>query len=368
MEGTFVGGPMTPLPVTPTKAATPMPTVDQHRTVADRPAAAPKAASTPVQSTANRSPIPYVIGIAVVLLILAGVFLVISNNNNATLIAQQTQTQVAVLALSATATNTNTPEASATTAGTSVPTNTSTLAASPTRRVAPTRTPNLTRTAFAQRANATASALAKATNTPRATATRQTVSNNGDTEDVIAELVESGHISTDEGGVILSADKIDLLIDKVDWSIWMPIEKRVDVFNFVASADITWDAPDENNECGFVLRYTPASQGEDNWTFYIVTIHREGAVKAWVRHEDGYEDEPIFDEETDAIDTDDRATNKLLVVAEGDKFHVFVNGELVGDFTDDSYESGRVEVFGTRFKESKGLVCRFRNVWVWQIE
>jgi len=277
-----------------------------------------------------------------------------------------------VIALSATATSTSTPLATATSTPTIPPTKTPTLAATRTYTKVPSITPNLTRTAFTDRLDKTATALAKVSDTPVPSATSDSGTDNsgdsGSAEAAIAELVKSGVLDSDAGGVVASADKVDLVVENEDESSWDEIEKPVDVFDFVASTDVSWDSPDEHMECGFAFRYSPATDDNKNWTFYIVTLYKNGSVKGWVRDESGYRNDPIFDQKSDVINTENREVNHLVVIGQEDTFRIFVNGHYIGKFSEDTYKSGRVEVFGSRFKDSQSLVCHFRNAWVWQLE
>jgi hypothetical protein len=130
---------------------------------------------------------------------------------------------------------------------------------------------------------------------------------------------------------------------------------------------VTWNAATQDNECGLVFRYTPADTNAKNWTFYAATISRKGTSQAYVRDKKGYRN-PLMQQQTSAIQSNDGGTNHLLVIGQGSKFRFYVNGTQVGTMVDDAYKTGSLALMGIRYSQSTGLVCKFSNVWAWSLQ
>jgi predicted Ser/Thr protein kinase len=326
--------------------------------------------------TGRKFPVPLIAGIAVLAVVLIGGALFLITKGNADAAVHQTNTAVAVIALSATATSTNTPVATAT---------------------VPTRTPNIALTQFAQQMAQTGTAAqiqiraatqtqaAKPTKTPiiptkpptvRPSATKipPTTSNtsnsgfNGAPEDVIAQLVSAGAVSDASGQLSFTADKIDVAVDKPSFENWETADVNAVLSDFVVSATFTWEAPDVNNECGILIRYTPADSGQKNWRYYLISLGRRGGYQAFARDEGGYRKTAFVQKNSALVNADNNAINQLLVIAKGSHFDIYVNGSYAEGFDDPTFKSGRIAVIGTRFEKSTGLLCKFRNVWAWSLK
>jgi hypothetical protein len=102
--------------------------------------------------------------------------------------------------------------------------------------------------------------------------------------------------------------------------------------DFAVSADITWNTDYGNSGCGFILR---SDGNEEDGNHYAVVITRgssghallatmaEGEVVN-VRDLYAYGLDPEFDWKNDT-------TNRLTVVARGQKFSIYTNGTLLGE-------------------------------------
>ena len=74
------------------------------------------------------------------------------------------------------------------------------------------------------------------------------------------------------------------------------------------------------------------------------------------------------DQTSDAIDMANGAVNQFVVVAEGEKFTVYFNGQRQGRFFDNSKQrrEGYFGFFG--WQESGKGSCKFNNSWVWSLD
>ncbi|MEP7286527.1 MAG: protein kinase [Chloroflexota bacterium] len=409
-EGTLVGGPIAPV-LSGSKVATPPKISAPSRA---KPGAPPTRAALPTVKaegdTPRRPPIALIAASVVVLLGIIGGAIFFINGNNTAVATQQTGTAVMLLALSATATPSITPTETYTATSTLTPVPpTATPTITPTvTRVPPTATstPNATLTAFVRMMSttaaredsqtATADSILAATNTAaaqptdepsatkaplptkaRPTSTEASLATTepssqtdtgfqGSPDEVIAQLVSAGELDSGNGTVSASADKMNVVVNKAGFDSWETVNNTAVMSDLVMSADITWAAPDNQNGCGFLLHYTTETSTGNDWTYLLILITREGQYQVYVRDKTGYRKDNVVQDSTDAIHTDDGATNQLLVIVQNDDYKVFINGSQVTSFSESTYKSGEVAVMGGRFEKSKGLVCKFRNVWAWE--
>jgi tRNA A-37 threonylcarbamoyl transferase component Bud32 len=383
------------------------------------------AGATPLASEpARKAPLALIAGAIVVLLALigGGAFLAMSSNNtnqtNTAVVAavnatstqtaaagqtavstSQTGTHVAMIALSASPTPTSTPTATATNTPTETPNardtavaqqmqtvnafqtgaaNTATVQAA--AQLAASATAERKQTATQDALNITATFKALPTNTPtntptrrptatrRPTGTKVAVSTGDKPEDVLAQLQNQGQITSTNGSVVLSKPSMEISAEKAGFNYWDRIDTEVVVADFVMAADVTWDAPDTGNECGFIFRYTEPADDANSRTFYYVSITRDGKYRAYGRDKDGYRSDPIVEQKNSAIQTDDGATNRILLIGQGSDFKLLVNGKVVGTFSDKDYAEGNIGVMAGRGSDSSSLTCKFANIWVYKLE
>ncbi len=66
-----------------------------------------------------------------------------------------------------------------------------------------------------------------------------------------------------------------------------------------------------------------------------------------------------------AIDQDQWATNEIILIAEGEKFTLYINEERIGSFYD--YSKRRLDGYMafTAWQESGASTCEFEHSWVW---
>ncbi len=208
-----------------------------------------------------------------------------------------------------------------------------------------------------------------ATRRPTVTRTPTAAPNNGSgsAQDVVAQLRASGQLTGTGGKVALQADSVEVTVDKPGFDRWNRIDTSVQVTDFVMSAEIAWEGTDTGNQCGLLIRYSAPGDDVQKSTFYTVTISRSGTYQAYARDNTGYRDSPLIQKSSKLIQPDETATNTLLVIAQGNRFKLFINGQLADSFSDPAYRSGNVGVMASRPQSSSGLTCKFKNVWAYSL-
>jgi hypothetical protein len=148
----------------------------------------------------------------------------------------------------------------------------------------------------------------------------------------------------------------------------LEIDEDLSAGNFVLKSDVTWEATGWMY-CGAVFRSEPNIQKGKQYQFYFL---RFSGLPIW--YLDVYQNGSdylgtISKEQTSSdIDMSNGAVNQFVVVAEGEKFTVYFNGNRQGRFFDNSKQrmEGYFGFFG--WQESGTGSCKFNNSWVWSLD
>lgn len=121
---------------------------------------------------------------------------------------------------------------------------------------------------------------------------------------------------------------------------------QVEFTDFVMEADATQLEGPDNNAYGLIFRY-----GLDSSDFYVFAISGDGFYALYIDGGDRESPQMIVDwTETSAV-IQGNATNQLKVVAAGDTFSLYVNGESLGQASDSTLPSGTVGFFAAAADE-----------------
>lgn len=136
--------------------------------------------------------------------------------------------------------------------------------------------------------------------------------------------------------------------------IFVTLMNGVDFTDLVYSADMLWDSDVEAMACALEFR---VADGEN---FTIVYVDRQGGfgVRQVVNGEARLSTYAL----SAAINRDNRATNRLLVVAIGNGLLVYLNGQLAGEFTV-TRETGAALVAAFNYQQANSY-CGFSNIWL----
>ena len=125
--------------------------------------------------------------------------------------------------------------------------------------------------------------------------------------------------------------------------------------NFILGAGVTFETGGKSVGCGVVYRW------EDDRNLDLAYVDTAGGFGV-VQARDGqlttdvYDQGPMVDKEAD----------KLLVVAQGDRVALYVNGALV---TQETVQPGRGRIGVALLNyENVRTRCRWRDIWVWPLE
>jgi len=247
--------------------------------------------------------------------------------------------RVIEVALAPTDTPTFTPTA------TDTPTSTPTETATPTPTDTPTNTPTDTPTATL-------------TATPRPIETPNARPDSIDIDDQAAILASFG-IAEDNGeeADFVEETTVDLTGED-DLLRWESFDGTYT--DFVVSATIHWGPGATEDYCGFRFR------GEGTENLYIVDIDRNGGLYFEYKLDNEWQE--IVDGNGRNINTDQDDTNQLVLIAVGDTFWVYLNGEFAGELVDNTLPSGEVALLAGTYDESDETNCVFEDAWIWTLE
>jgi hypothetical protein len=237
---------------------------------------------------------------------------------------------------------------------TSLPTATFTPTLEPTATpIPPTDTPEPTPTSTPDR-KATESALATA-----------------DAEETIARISETlEEIGlTTEGGSLgwVQTEQISFDLDSHSQMVYDVADPDLVAADFVYKMDIGWDSSGGLAGCGLIFR---SEENFERGAQYQFNTIRLSGFPGWdiERWEYGQFQFNITRRilTSQAINQDSGAVNEFIVVAKGNAYTVYANGDRLSTATDSKIAEGR---FGfLAFQDSGSTTCTFRNGWVWLLE
>lgn len=233
---------------------------------------------------------------------------------------------------------------------TAVPSDTPTLTLTP----LPTYTPTVLPTS-------TPTATPNAAATQSARVTEQTEKESADLTDNLAELgvaVDTGSL----GFYQLTPQKIEIL-EHNSWN-YVPFAEDITPSDFVLSTDITWDTPGLAT-CGIIFR---SEKNFEKGAQYIFQMLRLSGLPAWdIEYiKDGfYENSPAQIKTSGAIDQANGATNHIVLVAEGEKFTLYINGVRQGSYYDYSKQRLEGKLGFYAWQDAGDSTCTFENTAIW---
>lgn len=136
--------------------------------------------------------------------------------------------------------------------------------------------------------------------------------------------------------------------------VYQPMAKSLSFTDLVYTADVTWDSSNDNIACALKFRAT-----DDN-NFTIFYFDRKGGYG--VRQVSDKEVVASFYNLSDAIKKDNRANNRVTLIAIGNGLIVYVNGVLVVD-TNVKQASGGAQLAAYNYDRASSL-CQFKNIWL----
>jgi hypothetical protein len=175
----------------------------------------------------------------------------------------------------------------------------------------------------------------------------------GGPEPVLAELVAANVIPV-PGTESINLNSAFVSNSTPNSLIFVTLMNGLDFTDVVYAADMLWDSDVEEMACALEFRVA----GGANFT--IVYMDRKGGfgVRQVVNGEALLSTYAL----SAAVKRENRATNRLLVVAIGNGLLVYINGQLAGEFTI-TQETGAALVAAFNYQKANSY-CGFSNIWL----
>lgn len=212
---------------------------------------------------------------------------------------------------------------------------------------------------------------ATATPTPDKTATAQAEATR--TAEVfiaaIGKELETVGLSTDTGYLLWAQDEpVEIALDSYGQTLYEPFGNDQSASNFVLKTDITWESTGGLAVCGFIFR---SDKNIEEGKQYQYRMLRLSGLPAWVIafFQYGEFSKDISQIRTNgSINQDQGSTNKLILIAEGEMFTLYINDVRVGSFYDYSKNKldGNFAFLATH--ESGETTCTFADTWIWALK
>jgi hypothetical protein len=175
---------------------------------------------------------------------------------------------------------------------------------------------------------------------------------------VIAKLVDEGYWP-DTKGAVTAESQFDV-VSEGDGQSAMHLANSLgeDTHrDFVAGALIFSGGDASFDRCGFAVRMV------DDDNYYLIAYNHQGKL-TFTEKEDGQWHRSVI-VEADALE-DGSHGNELWAVAQGHVFEVFINGQHVGQFKDDTIPAGEVQLALSASGQLQATGCAFRTSWLWE--
>jgi len=205
----------------------------------------------------------------------------------------------------------------------------------------PTSTPNKTATAAAQATETSTSVLSEL-------------------ENVLGET----DIPYEDGYLAWKQDRdMSVALSGPGWD-YVEVKKGLKASNFILKSDITWEASGIII-CGSIFRSEPDIEKGKHYEFVYLRLSGLPAWEIEVYEFGRFKNTPTKTQYSDAIDQENGATNQVFLVAQDEKFTLYINGARQGSYYDYSKQrmDGTFAFHGIQ-DSGKGS-CTFENSWIW---
>jgi hypothetical protein len=235
---------------------------------------------------------------------------------------------------------------------TPIPTSTNTPVPTPTNTATPVPSPTSTATP-----NRTATAAVLSTQTAEAVAS-----------DFKANLTKLG-ITVDKGQLgWVQDDTIEINLDTAGQGRYQPFAEDLNASDFIIKTDVTWTAVDYI-WCGWDFRSEPNFSQGQQYTFWFVNY---SGLPGWdiELYNKGRFERNITEKLrwASALKQENGSTNAFIILAEGNKFTVYINGQRIGSFFDFAKTRSEGYFAFTAYQESGRGSCTYDNTLVWLLK
>lgn len=234
----------------------------------------------------------------------------------------------------------------------------------------PTETPAPTATATPEPTD-TPEPTASPTPTTDLTATAQAEATAA-AEAAIAEIgkeLEKVGMSADTGYLLWAQDEpLAIKMDKYQEWTFEPFAEELVASDFVVKSDITWDSTSGLVTCGFFYRSEENLEKGKQYLYEMVRLSGLPAYELTYLQYGDYQKSLSKFQTSEAIDQEQGSTNEVILIAEGEKFTLYINGLSAGSYYDYSKNMQEGYFAYSAWQESGKSTCTFADTWVWALK
>jgi hypothetical protein len=158
-----------------------------------------------------------------------------------------------------------------------------------------------------------------------------------------------------------------LHMDEFNEAIYQEFARNLVADNFIIQTEVTWEASNIV-VCGLMLRSEADFKLGAQYQFNYLRV---SGLPAWaIEYIDygEYQYSITGLRFSNAIDLENGATNKFLMLFEGNKFTVYANDTRLGTFYDDSKKLSKGRFAFIASQDAGESTCTFENTWVWLLK
>jgi WD40 repeat protein len=187
--------------------------------------------------------------------------------------------------------------------------------------------------------------------------------NRVDLPQFVADGLAAAELGSNDGTLVYQEDSLSIdMSGKENRFEWLSLDTAYE--DVVVGATIGWgDGPTENY-CGVLVRMSDTERFENN-NFYMIRIDRNG--KLWLDKLLNGEWQESDEGDGSAINVDPDQTNTLMVVADGSRLVVYINGVQATTFRDRDFDAGFVAFTAGVYAQASGSGCTFSDAWAFQL-
>jgi hypothetical protein len=206
--------------------------------------------------------------------------------------------------------------------------------------------------------------------TPNAAATRsaQATQTAAVRANEIKAILAQYDIPADTGHLLWDQDQPIAITLTGPEAEFKPFATDISASDFVIQTDVTW----ETNSwpiCGIWFR---SDKNFEDGAQYRFLFLRLSGLPAWDIEYHKY-DRFVFNvtgqvKYSNDLDLNDGATNQFLIVADGNEFTVYINGNRQGRYFDDSKKLSEGYFAFSGMQDGNETTCTFKNTWIWALK
>jgi hypothetical protein len=185
----------------------------------------------------------------------------------------------------------------------------------------------------------------------------------------IGKELETVGLSTDTGYLLWAQEEpVEIALNSYGQTLYDPFGDGQSASDFVLKTDVTWESTGGLAVCGFIFR---SDQNFEEGKQYQYRMLRLSGLPAWViaYFQYGEFSKDISQVRTNgAINQDQGSTNKLILIAEGEMFTLYINDVRIGSFYDYSKNKLDGNFAFLANHESGETTCTFADTWIWALK